>query len=154
MSSASWAVERYRRHQKAIDEARAVAKERIAETEAWLKRVEHQHEGSMFYLEGLLEAFMRERAAADPKLRTLSLPDADLTLRALPPEIVKDDAALLDYVKEAGLPFVKESLDWAGLKAVSEVTQDGAVILKETGERLPAVIGRQRGDRFQVRFKD
>ncbi|MDP9326144.1 MAG: host-nuclease inhibitor Gam family protein [Candidatus Dormibacteraeota bacterium] len=136
LQAAIVAMDRLRSAQGAIAEVDEAVDARLRELQAWANEVKRPHERRMAYLTGLLEEYGRRAG------KTVKLPGGVIDHRKQPAEFQRDDAQVLDYVKEAGHPFVKvvpatEGLNWAGLKAWA--TAKGDALYTPDGERIPGV---------------
>lgn len=150
-SGAVWAL---RKLKKLVDERKQIADAagaEIARIRAWADGEEKRLQGEVQYFEALLTDYHRRLLEADPRAKTVKLPHGQLKARAQQPEFIRDDAALLKWLKANRQEFIvmKESPDWAGLKKVTQVAGD-KVIDPDSGEVINGVTVVERPIRFFV----
>ena len=83
--------------------------------------------------------------------------EGKLTLKAQAPEYVRDEAALVPWLKKNGmtdLVKVKESANWADLKKQLKVSPDGTEMVTADGEIVPGVKVEQREPKFTAEPAD
>jgi phage host-nuclease inhibitor protein Gam len=156
---ADWAL----RHVAGI-EADEQRDERTAELahyqiDAWLTRQKEGYADNRGFFTRGLAAYLHRNLVG--KKKSLSLPHGTIGAKAMQPEISKDNDALLQWVKDAGLAeFVKtktvETVDWAGLKACLDLKGNEAVFVRQlpfdpVGEVVPCVSVSQKPDEFYVK---
>lgn len=117
MEQANWALRKVGYHQRKQAEAKALA------------------DGDIDFFTGLLEEFHRKLIKADPKLKTIRLPEGTLEIRKLPPEFQHDEEGLVEWAK------LKKRLQVAG----------GVAVDPETGEVVPGVSVVADRDIFRVK---
>jgi hypothetical protein len=102
-------------------------------------------------LEGMLRSYFEQVPHKATKTQeTYKLPSGTLKLKRGGIEYVRDEEALLPWVKENApdMVKVKESVDWAGLKATVSVS--GSSVVDESGEKIPGVTVVEKPDTFTV----
>ena len=83
------------------------------------------------------------------------LPSAKLVLKYQAPEFIRDEEKVINWLKEnegGNFVKVKESLDWAGLKKVVQVSGNDCIV-SETGEVVPGINVEYREPKFDVSWK-
>lgn len=107
------------------------------------------------YFQTLLEVYFAQVDASVSKSGTekYSLPSGDLVRKFPTPEIVKDDAKLLEFVKKTAPEFVKvaESPMWGELKKRCTISNGKAIL--DTGEIVDGITAVQRPPVFEVKLK-
>lgn len=152
--TANWALRRLADAMADIAAAEAVAAEQRQRTDAWLERRCAAARRTASFMESRLKDYLRARVAADPRLRTIPLPDGDLKATAstslLP---ATTDDALLAWCKEHHPEFVKvdESVKKGELKKALRANPQGGLlpVLAATGEAVPVKVDRE--DNYTVK---
>lgn len=83
--------------------------------------------------------------------KTIKLPYANLKSRTQPQDFVKDEDALMEWVRVNANEFIRteESVDWSGLK--KNIVVDGEkAILGETGEIIDGLVAKPREIKYSV----
>ena len=147
---ASWALERYREHQQQVDHIDGLATDRKLDIDCWREEAQKQHRRAMDYLQFLLAVYLEQSGQ-----KTIKLPEGDIVRRALPAHIERDEKAISDWLREAGLTdYLKPAeVSWSALKDACEV-RDGGLWLIETGERVPSAVVTDQGERYAVKVRD
>lgn len=84
-----------------------------------------------------------------------TLPSGELVRKAQPSEFLRDDAQLIPFLQENDLSEyvkLKPSADWASLKKVCTILDDGTVVEQSTGMVLPGVTAVMRPEKFEVKI--
>lgn len=83
--------------------------------------------------------------------KTIKLPYANLKSRTQPQDFVKDDDALMEWVRVNADEFIRTevSVDWSGLK--KNIVVDGErVIMSDTGEIVDGLTAKPREVKYSV----
>jgi hypothetical protein len=141
LDQAIWASERLAELKHKQDEIQATAEVRIARLKEWATSEAGKLDNSINYFTVLLAHYMAEQNAANPKTKSVTLPDAVLKLRKQPDQYDREDAVLMPWVTVYAQDMVKvsTSVDWASLKKHIAVMADGTAIYKDTGDVIPGV---------------
>lgn len=152
---ANWALRKIARIEADIAEVNGVAEAEIARINAWRNEQLAGCDKNKEFFIGLLHEYHDLLLADNPKAKTVKLPYGTLKMRALPPEIERDEEALLEWVKTNKPQFVivTEKTNWAELKKVLEIKSDGALD-PETGEVLPGITVTERPPKFSVEVQE
>lgn len=147
--AAEWAVEQIRKAQ--------------ADTAKWeahfagqLEKVRTANQETISYMTAQLEAYFdRVPHKATKTQESYQLPGAKLVRKLQAPEFVKDDAALVAYLKQAAPDCVEtvEKPRWGEYKKRCSLI-DGAVVDTETGEVVEGVTAAERPPVFVVSVKE
>lgn len=155
---ADWAIRKILKSQSKIDEAKAVAKQRIEQVKQWESGIIEEQERSIEFFQSMLKPYAEEQLAGG-KAKTLKLPSGNISFRAVPTEffsggekVKKDDPRLIDYVKSAAPDFLKieESVNWTDLKKTLTITASGQVVT-EDGELLSFITAQELPDSISVK---
>ena len=151
--TAIWAVRKIKHLRDQQNENRILAAEEIDRIQAWEKGENDKLQGDIDFFENLLKDYHYMVLDADPKAKTIKLPHGQLQLRAQQPAFEKNNDKLLAWIKKNGLSLirVKEEADWGELKKQVDVTDDGTVIYKDTGEVVDGVTAEVRPPKFSVK---
>jgi len=154
---AIWAMRKIAQFTAEIGENRRIADEEIERIEAWFATVNSPHQDSIDFFKGHLESYHRNLfKETQGKEKTVKLPHGVLRLRAQQPEFVRNDEALMAFIKKNDQHnFIKvvESVDWANFKKELAVfEEDGTVVLKDWGvvldrEVISVIL---KGEKFSV----
>lgn len=141
LDKAAWAAAKLKEIRRQQAARRALAEQRIAQWQRWAEQEIVKLDDSAVYFNSLLEGYMRQEHEANPKQKSIVLPDATLHLRKKPDTYQRDENELLQWVEAAGLPYRKTvtTLCWGDLKAHIKSVGDGTAILADTGEIVPTV---------------
>ena len=146
---AEYALKRIKNTQDEVDKFRAYYDEQI-------QKMQERADGiAGFYLAHLERYFNQVPHKTTKTMESYELPSAKLVLKQQSPEFVRDDNAVLEWCHSQGneeFIKVKESLDWAGLKKMVDVSGD-KVVVGGTGEVVPGIEVVQREPKFSVTFK-
>lgn len=108
------------------------------------------------YFTALLLDYFRTQPKHETKTQAkYKLPSGELVLKRQQPEYQRDDAKLVECLMHGDLSrYVKltPSVDWAALKAACTVTEDGALVDKDSGLVLDGVRAVPRPDKFEVKI--
>lgn len=154
---AIWAMRKIAQLTKEISANNDAANNEIMRIEEWREAANKTHRDSIKYFTDFLEVYHRKLyRESNGKQKTIKLPHGELKLRAQEPEYVRNDEALLAYIKHAydgDFIKVKEFIDWANFKASEvEVKEDGTVVVKKQGEVLERDVlhAVPRGPKFSI----
>lgn len=137
MEKADWVLSKIAKCRARMQENEAYAKKQIEKFTTWLDEVNAMENESISYFENVLKPYL-ESAIVGTKKKSVKLPNGTIGFRRST-NFVKDDSALLDYIKSNAPAYVKikESVDWTGFKNTCKV--DGNKLVTEDGEIVPAV---------------
>lgn len=149
---AEWVLERLRERKEKTDRF-------IRHYEAQIEKMKNKMESYALWAESLLRNYLESDLILVKETKTerkYLLPGGELKLKKQPLKYIKDDAALLEEIKQKQLAYIvtKESPDWAGLKKITQVLDDGTVILTTTGEVLESVKAEEQETKFTVTIKE
>lgn len=153
--AADWAVRKIKEEAAERDrllELVAAEEQALAEKkEQILKR----YDSATGYLKGLLAQYFETVPTKETKTqRTYQLLNGKLKLKKGGIDYQRDDEALLSWCKEEmpAVVKVKETVDWANLKKILTVTEQGKVLIADTGEIVESITAVQKADTFEVDF--
>lgn len=152
---ADWAIDKIRAFKAEYARKEMVAKNKIAQVEAWLKKQQDETDRQVtFFEEKLREYFLNipEKNLKTTKTqKQYKLPSGTLKIKYKGPEIVRDDEKLLAWVKQNNPKFVKvkESVDWAGLKELTKIVSEKVIDI-QTGEVIDGIEVKERTPEFIV----
>ena len=168
LSKADWAIKKIVAAQESIriktEEAKEMKKEPLEEinrVNEWLKKETEKAQQDIDSLSAMLMPFVAEQIEGKKK-RSITLPSgrAGFTKGTTVffygnTEASKDNQSLLEYlVDNAYTEYVKteilETVDWANLKKTLKVTDEGMVVISDTGEVVDMMYVEQKPDKFSV----
>jgi phage host-nuclease inhibitor protein Gam len=155
---ADWAIEKVASIDSDYRRKEMIAKNKIAQIEEWLTREKAQADKERNYFEVRLkeyfESLPESAIKATKTQKSYKLPSGVLKLKQKNPEIIRNDDALLQWVKQNKPRFIKikESVDWAGLKELTQIAGDKIVDI-QTGEIIDGVYVEQRDPEFIIEVK-
>ena len=119
-----------------------------------------KYDTTIAFFESKLRGFLRMRSdegmttSTKTILAKYKLPTGSLELKAGTYEYIKDDEALVDWLKKAKMEEFVQTIykpDWAGLKKTVTVMPDGKIAIDETGEIVDGVTAQKKPDSFVVK---
>lgn len=134
------------------------ATEQYDKMEAWyaeqLRKLAAIRDRTIAWAEHGLRSYLEMVPAKKSKTQiSYELPNGKLVLKAQAPEYVRDDEALVPWLKKNKMDSfikVKESANWAELKKTLKESPDGTAVMTEDGEIVPGVKVEQREMKFQA----
>lgn len=148
---AEWCIRKIAEKRAELARYEMVCKNAIGVYQAKLTAMQEKTERDTANLIGMLRAYSETVPMKETKTQaTYKLPSGTLKLKRGGYEYIRDEDALLPWVK-ANKPErikVKESVDWAGLK--SEISVAGSSVVDENGESVPGVTVAIKPDVFTV----
>ena len=142
---AGWQLERRKKLLADRDEL-------IAFYEAQIEAVKEDADYKLGFIERALFAYFKTKKHTKTQTQEyVKLPLGKLMLKKQNPEFKRDDAKVIEWLKENGAPeFVKveEKLDWANLKKATTIV--GNAIVNTDGEIIPGVEVIEREDKFCI----
>lgn len=149
-SAALWAIKRIR-------EAQEDTKRWEAHYAAQLDKVKNENQNTVNYFKTKLAEYFETVPHRETSTQAkYSLPGCDLVLKRGGIEYIRDESALLPWVKANRGDCVKvkveESVAWAELKKSIEVV-NGMAVIKGTGEIVSGVTTARKPDTFEVVIK-
>lgn len=147
---AEYAIKRIKETQAEVEKFREYYDEQI-------RKMQERADGiRQFYLAHLNRYFDGVPHKVTKTQESYELPSAKLVWKQQSPEYVREEDAIIKFLKENDYPdFIKtkESVDWSGLKKSVDVIGESC-FLKETGECVPGVTVVYREPKFDVSFKE
>ena len=146
---AEYALKRIKNAQAEVDKFRAYYDEQIANMQKRADAI------SAFYMAHLQRYFDRVPHKSTKTTETYELPTAKLVWKQQAPEFVRDEGKVIEWLKKndgGNFIKVKESLDWAGLKKVVQVSGNDCIV-PDTGEVVPGISVEHREPKFDVSWK-
>ena len=143
-SKAEWAL-------KVIREAREDCDRMVDWYKQKTKEVKEETEFRTMNLERqLMDYFATVPHKKTKTQESYSLPGGKLVMKKQQPEFKRDDATVIDWLKQNGGKFVKvkEELDWSGLKET--VAAFEGHVITEDGEIVPGIEVVERENKFVV----
>ncbi len=153
---ASWALRKIGHIEKQLADNKRLADAERAKIEDWEKGEAESLNREKDYFTSLLASYHMALLVGDPKARTIRLPYGLLKCRKQQPEFVRDETALLTWVKANQPDFikVKESVDWAEFKKLTALAEpegiNAQVVDTTTGMIVEGVTAIIRPDKFEV----
>jgi phage host-nuclease inhibitor protein Gam len=150
---AEWALRLYGKYEQDAARVDAEADAYIAQVEAWRREQKARCQGKLALFGGALQGWFKRWREQNPREKSVKLVGGTVGERTAQPEVVRNDAALLAWLKGLGhddLVKVKESPDWAELKRFCNLDGQNPVY-KPTGEVIEAVTLIQREPSFFVK---
>lgn len=154
-ADADWQIERIAAIKTDLRRKEMAAQNKIAQIQAWLDKEKEVAEKEISFREMKLREYfdsLPAKAIKETKTqKSYKLPSGVLKLKYRGPEIIRDDAKLLAWVKQNKPRFVKvkESVDWSGLKELTKIDGDKVIDI-QTGEIIDGIIAEQREPEFIV----
>lgn len=154
MDKAAWAMDKIRERRRQIAEVEAFAFNKVRQISDWQAKETESLQNDIAYFEALLKPFAAEQLKGK-KAKTFKLPNGQCSFRKGGVSYTKDEAALLDYVKNSAPSYIKtkESVDWAEYKKTLQQADDGRLIT-EDGEVLECVTYTNNPDVFSVKTEE
>lgn len=138
-------------------------KEEQAEVSRWkafyaeqLRRLEERSQYRIGFFEDKLKMYFSMVPHKESRTQSsYQLPGGKLVYKRQAPEIVRNDAQLLPWVKANQPEMVKvsEAVDWASLKKSLSINEDLGMAMTEEGEIVPGITVNERPDIFKVEVK-
>lgn len=154
MSSADWALRKIRARRAELAEIKKYADAEKARIDMWLKEQTESLQSDVDFFEAQLKPFVAD-ALDGKKTKTMKFPCGSCSFKKSAPTFTKDEAVLLNYVKENDSQYVnvKESVNWAEFKKTLQFAQDGKLITAD-GEVVPGVTYTVEEDSFTVKTEE
>lgn len=149
---ADWCLDKIKEANSEYNRLEMVIKAKIEQLNTALKKAQEKRDSDVSFFTYKLREYFNTVKTKDTKTqRVYILPSGKLIEKQQQPEFVKDDEALLNWVKENTPEFVKikESIDWAGLKKNIQINGEIA-INKVTGEIIDGITVKEREPEFKV----
>ena len=142
-----------RRRREAIEQYDRMA----AWYELNLKKAAEIRDNTIAWAERGLRSFLDVAPVKKTKTQiSYELPSGKLVLKVQEPEYIRDDSALVPWMKQNGMDGmvkVKESANWAELKKQLKEGPDGTMVT-EDGEIVPGVKAEHREPKFTVTMNE
>lgn len=133
-------VEKIIQIDKDLEERVAVAEKRINELTYWINNEKQKAQEAKEFFTSLVAPFLKEKLK-DAKTKSINLPSGTVGLRKQQPEIKRDNAKLLEWLKNKNkVDFIKitEEVKWAELKKTLKFENGRAIT--DSGEDLSDAI--------------
>lgn len=121
-----------------------------------LRKLEERSQYRVSFFEDKLKAYFSMVPHKESRTQSsYQLPGGKLVYKHQAPEMVRDDAQLLPWVKQNRPELVKvtEAVDWAGLKKSLTIAENSGMAISEDGEVVPGITVSERPDVFKVEVK-
>ena len=121
------------------------------------RKIDQEADGTIGYFEALLADYFDMVPHKRTKTQeSYQLPGGKLVRKQQAPEYLRDEAALLPWLKQNAPELVKvtETPDWATLRKRLIIAPDGETVATEDGEIVPGVKAVQRPELFRVETKE
>jgi hypothetical protein len=154
LPKAAHAARKLRRIRTEQAEVGAMIAVEIARLTAWKDDLCAHLDTSAAHYEGQLRQYLEIQRQADPKCKTVKLPDATCQLRKSPDKYDYEAALDLLIPRFTGTPFVESipKLKWGELKKHLVPQPDGTAVYDATGEVLEGVMVTPGGASFSVKI--
>jgi hypothetical protein len=152
-SKANWALGVIRQLNHEDDKDLVLYKKEKSRLDTWLNQAKKKRSRTREYFESLLLRYYKTLKAADPKIKTVQLPNGQFIEKSLPGKGFEmlDEQQVLDWARANAPEFIKveESVDWTSFKTYLTANSNRA-IWAETGEVIPGVAPVLPETRFYV----
>lgn len=148
---AEWALQKIAQERTDCERMKAVCERMIESYKIKIEDAQTRYENNTSYLKGMLQRYIETVKTKDIKTqKTYALPSGKLKVKYQKPEMVKDDEALLKWLKENASSYVKtkESPDWGEFKKTLSVSGDKVV--DASGEIVEGITVVEREPVFEV----
>jgi len=150
---ANWALAQLARLESDLERVEKIAEAERHRIDQYVTRHKTTISRKQEFLTTALKSWFEVQQAADPRLKTVDLPNGTLQeRRSSASAALVDEQALMEWLKvnRPDLIRVKESPKWADVKKVVEI-RDHLVVWPETGEIVPGVMVEPAATRFFVK---
>lgn len=151
-SKAEWALEKIKAEKADMERLVSLCEQKIAEYQEKIELFKKQYENSTSFLVSCLQQYFNTVPHKKTKTQeTYKLPSGTLKLKYPGPEFVRDEETLVKWLKDNNYTDhikIKESADWASLKA--KVKVDKGNVITEDGEIIEGVKAVDRPPEFKV----
>lgn len=153
---ANWALRKVKQFEDRKKENFALAEAEISKVEEWLEIVNADIQNSIEYFQSLLAEYAFNLKKQDPKMKTVKLPNGNLSFRKQQPQWNLDDETVLQALKKSNrtdLIKVTEKPMLADIKKVFVVVE-GKAVDPDTGEVVEGITIEERQEKFGVKVND
>ena len=150
---ADWALEKIRQEREERDRLINLAKDKIDYYKQEIEKIESRCETSTSYLQSQLAAYFETVKHKQAKTQeSYKLLNGSLVKKYGGYKYDYDDDIFVDYLKNNYPQLVKviERPQWGEFKKITELTAEGDIINKETGEVLGFIKAAKKPDEFRV----
>lgn len=150
-----WAIRRIKEERDEAERIKAIALAQIEDLQNKIKAIDERTDHRTAWLKGRLQEYFETVPHKETKTQeSYKLLSGTLIKKRVGTKIAHDDEVILEWVKANAPSYikVKESLDWAGFKKELELTDNGAVVLEDTGEVIPGVSIEIVPESFEIKF--
>ena len=152
LPKAAHAARKLRRIRTEQAEVGAMIAVEIARLTAWKDDLCAHLDTSAAHYEGQLRQYVEIQRQADPKLKSVKLPDAVCQLRKSPDTYEHNDEKLLARFADSLYVKTEPKLLWGELKKALIPQPDGTAVFSLTGEVMEGVTGTPGGESFSVKI--
>ncbi|MFZ1363075.1 MAG: host-nuclease inhibitor Gam family protein [Candidatus Nanopelagicales bacterium] len=142
-SMAEWAFEKYAHYQGRENEIDALADAKIALINDWRQAEKKKLTGHTEFFASHLTRYAQMKRAADPKIKTLSLPSGKVAMRAVAPTVQVDDKEqLIKWCDENDRQdlYDRKIIDQPKVAELKKLELgDGDFVVDEDGQTVPGV---------------
>ena len=150
-TEANWALRKIKQIEDQRKNNLELANAEIEKINSWKDQVNKQADNEVNHFQSLLDEYARKCRLADPKFKSLKLPNGKIGFRKQQPKWNYDDQKLLEHLKANGhdeLIRIKEEPDKTAIKKVFKLNQN-SVIDPSTGEIVEGISVELREDAFK-----
>lgn len=153
---ADWALRKIARYNSNIEEAKALAQQRIDQINAWLSKEVEENSRQVSFFEAMLQPFAESQIKPTDKKKILALPSGTLGFRAQQTKITPNDGdVLVNWAEVSAADFVEKKpvVKWGELKKTLQIKKvdDQLVALTADGEIVPGLTIEEQPDKFYVK---
>lgn len=154
MDKACWVLDKIRERRRKVAEIEQFALEKVNQILSWKVAEKQSLENDIAYFEALLQPYACEQLKGK-KSKTFKLPNGQCSFRKGSISYTKDDAALLEYVKENAPEYIKtkETVDWGEFKKTLRQVDDGRLV-SDAGDIVACVTYEVKPDVFTVKTEE
>lgn len=151
---ADWAIEKIKEIRTRRDMFINVAEQKINTLKAQIEEQEKSCENQESFFVEALNHYLDTAPAKKTKTQiALELPAGKIIRKISRPDFTKDDARLLEYLKEYSPDFISwtPKVKWAELKKILQIQDDSAVVRTDTGEILDCIWVEMSPERIEIK---
>lgn len=156
--SANWALRKIKEYTDIKTANNALAISETEKIEVWNKKENDKAQASIDYFQGLLGAYALKQRQANPKFKSLKLPNGKIKFVSPGAKYVYNDKEIVEYLKKT------DRLDLVNTKTTEEpkkneikklfIAQGNRLIDPDTGEFVEGVTVEKPEDVFKVEVND
>jgi len=148
---ANWALRKIAKARAEYEEAAQVAEAEVKRIDDWLEGRKRELEHTEEFFGGLLAAYYLPQHMDNPRQKTFKLPAGQVQIRKQQPDYVRDDEALLAWLKGNDMAeFVQtiEKIKWSELKKT--LKQNGDSMISADGEIVEGIRVVEKGLKVNI----